>query len=82
MAIWAGVGEHSDGHSSHTKGRKEETDSTHQAQKQLSERTCCLCAWQIEKARKADQFLPLLVLIGTLSHRNKSLRSSGLLKAV
>ena len=55
---------------------------TTQAQKQLSKRACCLCAWQIEKARKAGQYLPLFVPIGTISRRTTSLRSSGVLKAV
>ena len=72
--------------------KRQEADDTPSTE--TSERACslpsspflCLChgAWQIEKARKADhgQFPPLLVPIGTLSRRNKSLRSSGVLKVV
>ena len=67
MAIWAGVEEHSDGHNSHTKEHKkrQEAESTHQAQKQA-------------KARKANRS-QWLVLIGTFSCRNDILgRLAGL----
>jgi hypothetical protein len=81
MAISAGV-ESTVTATTATQKERNKKQTTHQAQKQLSKRACCLCAWQIEKARKAGQYLPLFVPIGTLSRRTKSLRSSGVLKAV
>ena len=59
MAISAGV-ESTVTATTATQKERNKKQTTHQAQKQLSKRACCLCAWQIEKARKAGQYLPLV----------------------
>jgi hypothetical protein len=70
MAIWAGVEEHSDGHIRHTKEHKkrQEAESTHQAQKQAKARNANRSQW--------------LVPIGTFSRKKRYSRRAGWIGAL